>query len=162
MTGEGHNLQRANSRCLPVGLLLFFLLVTASASPAGVVTQVLPPYFGEIDLHPGGDTVTIAAQSGPAVPSAERSAITGGSSGLLTITSNEAEQAEVIYPDSVTLTSGGHTITIRGIPWLSQKSTNLPGGNVRRELSIGGSLSLRGDENRGNYSGSMTIQLNFL
>ncbi len=159
--GYGHMPIRASYSCLLFGLMLSALLVTASASTAGVVAQVLSPYFGEIDLHPGGDTIVIAAQNGPTVPSAGRSAVTGGSSGRITLTSTVAEHVEVLYPDSVTLNYKGHSLTIRGIPALSQKSADLPGAGVRRDLSVGGSLSLRGDENRGNYSGSMAIQLNF-
>jgi len=132
-----------------------------SASAADVAVQVIPPYFGEIDLNPAGDTIVIAAQNGPATPSFEHSVITGGSSGILALSSAEAGQVEVLYPQSVTLTSGGQTITIRGIPLLSQKNANLPGGGTRCDLSIGGSLMLRGDESRGTYKGSMTIQLNF-
>ena len=153
--------KRASITCLSVCLMLCFLLTTASASWAGAVVQAVAPYFGEIDLHPGGDTITIAAQNGPAVPSASNSAVTGGGSGQLILTSTDAEQVEVVYPDSVTLNSGGNALVIRGIPALSQTNANLPGGGVRRELSIGGSLSLQGDERRGNYSGSMTIQINF-
>lgn len=156
-----HLQKSANSWCALVGLILLFLLTTASACWAGVVVNVTPPYFGEIDLHPGGDTITIAAQSGPATPETDRSAVSGGGSGLLTLSSTEAEQVEVLYPDSVTLTSGGRSLTLRGVPALSQKSAILPGGGVQRELSIGGSLDLQGDEKRGTYSGSMIIQLNF-
>lgn len=156
-----HLQQRASDLFLLVSLTALSLLVTASASLAGVVTQIVPPYFGEIDLYPGGDTITISAQSGPAVAMAGRSLVTGGGSGRIILNSTEAEQAEVIYPDSVTLTRGGQSITIRGIPALSQKTVNLPGGGVQRELSIGGNLELRGDENRGTYSGPMNIQINF-
>ena len=154
-------LHHTNSLCLSIGLLLVVLLVTASVSPAGVVIQVVPPYFGEIDLYPGGDTVTIAAQHGPAVPSAGRSVVTGGGSGRIILSSAEAEQVEVVYPDSLTLTRGADSLTVRGIPALSQNHVVLPGGGARVELSIGGHLELRGTERQGDYHGTMTLQINF-
>jgi len=158
----GYKQQCSTGQCLLlISLMLSLLLVTASASLAGVVTHFVPPYFGEIDLHPGGDTIVIAAQNGPALPSAGRSVVTGGGSGRLILTSSDAEQVQVLYPESITLTHGGQSITMRGIPALSQQTATLPGGNVQREIHIGGSLALQGNENRGTYNGSMTIQINF-
>ncbi len=147
--------------CLLVGFISVLLLVTASVSPAGVVTQMYPIDFGSVDLHPSGDTIVIAAQNGPATPTSSHSVVTGGGSGMLIVTSPTAEQVEVVYPFSLILTGGGHSVTISGIPSLSQKTATLPGGGVSRNLSIGGSLNLASTANRGSYSGTMTIQINF-
>lgn len=143
-------------------MLVVFLLTTPAAWAEGVVTHVIGLHFGHIDLHPAGDTITIAAQDGPTdKPAAGRSLVSGGGSGRISITSSEACLVEVTYPGAVTLTSGGHAVTVRGFSSLSQKSADLPGGGVRRDLSIGGSLELPGNAGRGTYNGTMTLQIHF-
>jgi len=139
----------------------FSLLAITSISFAGVVVQAVPPDYGEIDLHPAGGAVTIAAQNGPSVPSSLFSVVTGGGSGSLILSSDDPEQVEVLYPDNVTLTSGNDSIILRKIANFSQTTADMPGGNVQQTLSIGGVLELRGDEKRGSYSGSMTILINY-
>lgn len=153
--------RRAGGLFLLTGSALSVLLVAVSASLAGTVIEVVPPSFGEIDLHPAGDTVTIAAQNGPAMPSVGRSAITGGGSGRIVLSSVDAEVAEVVYPESLTLTSGSDSVIIRDIPALSQTTAGLTGGGARVELSIGGRLELRDNQRPGNYSGTMIIQVNY-
>lgn len=144
-----------------MGWASFFVLSTTSVSCSGVVVHIVPPYFGEIDLHPKGDSITIAAQNGSAVPTSLYSVVTGGGSGRLMLKASGAEQVQVIYPDEVVLSGNGQTILLRGMPALSQTSAVLPGGNVVQELSIGGVLILDGNEKRGSYSGSIPIQVNF-
>ncbi|MBM9537094.1 DUF4402 domain-containing protein [Desulfobulbus alkaliphilus] len=143
-------------------IFLVSLFTTPIAWAEGVVAQVTGLHFGQIDLYPAGDTITIAAQDGPTEKStAGRSLVTGGGSGRISLTSSEPCLVEVLYPASVTLTSGGHTVTVRGFSSLSQTSAELPGGGVRRDLSIGGSLELPGNAARGTYSGTLTLHIHF-
>ena len=140
------------------------VLVTVPAVMAGTVGQVTPVAIGTIDLHPGGDTITIAAENGPTSPVSERSLVTGGGSGLITITSTDSEHVEIIYPQEVTLSDGSKTITLSDIPAHSEYDTtgvDLPGGGIAIEISVGGKIVLPGNVSHGSYSGSMPIQLNF-
>lgn len=149
--------------------LAFFLLLSLQwvASPvllAGEVTRVVPFDFGTVDLHPGGDRIVIAAENGPASPRGGRSLVTGGSSGMVTLTSAEAAHVEILFPEAVTLSSDAQkTLTVRDINAHSQSATGieLPGGGAAVSISIGGVLDLQGNEISGHYSGFMTIQLNF-
>lgn len=148
--------------CLAV--ILFCLLVTAPAILAGEVTLVAPVDFGAIDLNPGGDTIVIAAHNGPASPTGSRSGVTGGGSGLIHVTSTEAEHVEILYPDLVPLVCGSHSLTIKDVGLHSQYHPNgfdLPGGGVTRTISVGGSLKLQGDETSASCRGSLSIQINF-
>lgn len=144
--------------------MLLGVLFTSSATLAGEVSRVTPITIGTVDLHPKGDTVVIAAENGPASPVSSRSVVTGGSSGLITLTSTLAEHVDIIYPSSVILSSGGHIIRITDISSHSEYNAtgiDLPGGGISVEVSIGGKIVLPGDVFHGNYSGSITIQLNF-
>lgn len=149
---------------LHLAAILLGLLFTSPATMAGEVSQVNPIAIGTIDLHPAGDTVIIDAQSGPASPQVNRSLVTGGSSGLITLTSADAEHVDIIYPSSVVLSDGSHNLTFTNIPSYSEYDTggvDLPGGNVSVDVSVGGKLVLPGDTILGSYSGSMNIVLNF-
>lgn len=156
---------RSNSHGLfHLAITLFCLLVTSPAVPAGEVTLVSPVDFGAIDLNPGGDTIVIAADNGPASPSGSRSGVTGGGSGLIHVTSTEAEHVEILYPNSTPLICGSHSLTIKDIGPHSQYNLtgfDLPGGGVTRAISVGGSLELQGDEISASCNGSLSIQLNF-
>lgn len=146
-----------------ISMLISLLLTIPNAALAqGVVSQVIGLDFGHVDLHPAGDTITIAAQDGPTdKPTANRSLVSGGGSGRISITSNEPCLVEVTYPGEVLLTSRGRTVTVRGFSSLSQTAAELPGGGVRRDLSIGGSLDLPGHAGQGAYSGTLTLQIHF-
>ncbi|MBL4902561.1 MAG: DUF4402 domain-containing protein [Desulfocapsa sp.] len=153
-------------------LSIFFMLATmlpglftASATLAGEVSQVTPIDLGIIDLHPSGDTIIIAAENGPVLATCSRSLITGSHSGRLLLTSTEAEHVDITYPLSATLSDGTRILSITDIPSHSQYNltgVDLPGGGATVTISIGGKLILPGNTVYGNYSGSMTIQLNFL
>lgn len=148
---------------LPASLLLGLFLATSPVR-AGEVLQVTPFGFGTIDLHPGGDTIVIAAENGSAAPLAGRSTVTGGTSGMITLTSTDAEHVEIVYPETVVLTSGGRQLTIRDIAAHSQYAgtgVDLLGGNIQVNVHVGGSLTLSGNEVAGNYSGSMLIEINY-
>jgi len=157
--------KRDNSHGLfHLAIMLFCLLVTSPAVPAGEVTLVAPVDFGSIDLNPGGDTIVIAAHNGPASPAGSRSGVTGGGSGLIQVTSTEAEHVEILFPDSAPLVCGSHSLTIKDIGPHSQyhlTGLDLPGGGVTRTISVGGSLKLQGDEASVSCSGFLSIQLNF-
>ena len=155
--------QRSSSPwCFFIGMLIALLLTTPTARAEGVVSQVIGLHFGHIDLHPAGDTITIAAQDGPTdKPTANRSLVSGGGSGRISITSSEPCLVEVTFPREVLLISAGHTVTVHGFSSLSQTTAELPGGGVRRDLSIGGRLELPGHARRGAYRGTMTLQTHF-
>ena len=151
-------------RCRLGSAAVLGMLLMAGPLAGGEVTQVSGIDFGAIDLNPGGDTITIAAQNGPAVPMGSRSVVTGGGSGLIRVTSVEAEHLEILYPNSVPLTCTGQSLTITAIGPHSQyhlSGVDLPGGGVARLISVGGSLQLGGNERSGRCSGTMTIQLNY-
>jgi len=155
---------RARSWRALVTMLMGPPLLAAPPLMAGEVAHFTSLDFGTIDLNPGGDTIVIAAQHGPASPTGSRSVVVGGSSGLMQLTSTEAEHVEIVYPESVLLSCGGRSLNITNIGPNSQYSLSgveLPGGGVTRSVSIGGSLALQGNETSGSCSGSMSIQLNF-
>jgi hypothetical protein len=147
---------------------LSLLFVTTSATLAGVVIQETPISFGTIDLHPGGDTIVIAAEFDPVPsPSGTRSVVTGAHSGLITLatSSTEEEHVDISCPDSIVLSqAGGGHLTLRNIHKHSQCNDSgivLGQGAPPVRIRLGGELVLRGREASGNYSGSLSISLNF-
>ncbi len=149
---------------LQLAMLLTFLLFTSPSILAGEVSQVTPVSIGTLDLHPAGDTIIIAAENGPASPLSTRSLVTGGGSGLITLTSTVVEHVDITYPESAILSKGAHTITVIDISSHSEYNAtgvDLPGGGVSVEVSIGGKIVLPRDVVYGSYSGTMSIQLNF-
>ncbi len=146
-------------------LLSGLLIVTSSSLWGGEVIQVTPFNFGTIELNPGGDTITINAKTGASPPVSNRSVVTGGNSGKITVSSTVPEQLTINYPENVTLRSGSHTLTISDIPLHSEYSTgfaDLPGSDIQLEIDIGGQLSLNGDETTTAFSGTMTVELTFV
>ena len=147
-------------------VFLSLLLITSSVTLAGEVIEVSPIDFGSIDLNPGGDTILIAAETGRAAPrsAGNRSLVTGGSSGRLTLVSSQAGHVVILYPEFITLAGGGHTLTVKDIPSHSQYAqdgVDFLGNGSQIEINIGGVIEFRGNETRGSYNGSMAIQLNF-
>lgn len=117
--------------------MLFVLVTTALVSSAGVVVQIVPPNFGEIDMHPLGGAVVIAAQNGPAEPMSSYSVVTGGGSGRLILASPDLEQVDVLYPSHVILTNGSSSITLSEINNFSQSTAVLQGeGCSRSSVSV--------------------------
>ena len=153
-----------NTVFILVAMLTCVPLLTSPPVMAGEVTLVNGLDFGAIDLNPAGDTIVIAAQNGSASPKGSRSVVTGGGSGLIQVTSVEAEHVEILYPDLVPLVCGSHSLQLTNIGLNSQyhlTGVDLPGGGAIRTISVGGSLELRGNETYGNCSGSMALQVNF-
>jgi len=145
-------------------IILPLLLAVASMAKAATVSSVQDISFGSIDLHPGGDTVTIAASSGPGSPISTQSMVIGGSSGRITISSQTVEHVDIIYPPTVTLQNGVHTITVDNLDNNSQYSvggTDTLGNGIPLQINVGGRLSIPSGQAQGAYSGPMTITLNF-
>ncbi len=148
-------------------ILIFVLLIGGFPSwtlgADAVVSQALS--FGIIDLHPAGDTITINARNGAATPSAgSGSVVTGGSSGLITVTSESVEHVDIIYPASVSMTSGSSSITITGIDTNSEYSvggTDTPGGGIPLTISVGGVINISSGQASGSYSAVLVITLNY-
>jgi hypothetical protein len=151
-------------RCL---LLIFVILIgffpTGGLGADGVSSW--PLSFGTIDLHPAGDTITINASGGAATPSASSgSVVTGGSSGLITVTSESVEHVDIIYPASVTMTSGASSITITGIDTNSEYSVggvDTLGGGIPLTISVGGKINISSGQANGSYSAVLRITLNY-
>ena len=145
-------------------LLSFLLILISSNTIAGEISIKHPISFGHIDVHPGGDAIIISAQNGSALPESTRSIVTGGESGQLQITSESLEHVEFIYPASVTMESGQHSITITEIDVHSQYSSggaDVLGSGFPLDVHIGGKMQLSGTEENGSYGGVMSITINF-
>lgn len=181
---------------LVAGLALTgFLVMQGSTAMAGDVTMNIDAAIttsivetvttdldlGSIDLDPAGDTITIdaggVAASGDggaaALPVATgASVITGGTSGLITVTSAAGVNfdIDVVYPGdgTVNVTSdatGATTVTLDSIEGNSgggatNGTVNHTGG-APTEIHVGGQVVFPSDAEAGTYSGSMTITLNY-
>ncbi len=145
--------------------LLLWLLNTSSALQAGEVSLHDSLSFGTIDLHPSGDTIVVDAKNGEATPGGSRSVVTGGGSGLITVTPSLLgdEQVEILYPASVTLDDDNHhNLTIVDIAGSSEYGTSgfdLFQGGAAVDISVGGKLALSGNEVQNSYSGSIPIDI---
>ncbi len=131
---------------------------------AGEIVSVAPLRFGAIDLNPAGDSVIIAAELGASTPTAARSVVTGGGSGKITLRSTDVEHVEILFPATVALLKGGEQIVLRNMDIHSQYQgvgVDLPGGNVPVDVHVGGELVFQGNEQPGQYSGDLLIELNF-
>jgi len=143
---------------------LLFILSVCNARAADTTAM----NFGAIELHPGGDTITIAAENGPTSASSIRSYVSPDSrSGAITLQASEGndEHVDIAYPDEVHLTCGSHQLTVSNIPSHSQYATTtllLPGNGSSIDVSVGGELTLQGDETPCNYSGPLLITLHYL
>lgn len=122
--------------------------------------------FGVIDLHPGGDTIVIAAGNGPSEAVAGNSIVHHGRSGMIVLQSSSGtdEQLDIQYPDQVDLSCGGQHVRITGISTHSQHASTvveLPADRRRVEVSIGGTLELSGDERPCHYNGVMPLEMHY-
>ena len=152
------------SQCIFYSITLpLYLISTVPAALSGTVDQVIPINFGSIDLHPGGDTITIDARNGSASPQGSHSVVTGGSSGRITITSSGSEQATVTYPSSIQLNDTTHFITIDNIGTYSQYNGSIIDLSTPQTINIhmGGQLHLPSDTVHNNYHGFMVINITF-
>ena len=130
--------------------------------PIAIVNQSIS--FGAIDLHPGGDTITIAAGGGAGFPVSTQSVVTGGNSGLITVTSAAIEHVDILYPVSVTMISGPHTLDIVSMDINSQYSmggADTLGGKIPLTISVGGKITIPPGQANGSYTGLITITLNY-
>lgn len=144
---------------------LLFSLILSPSSHGGEVISISSFSFGNIDMFPGGDDIIIDASAGPAIPTANRSVITGGGSGKIVITSDVVESVDIDYPTSIMLSDGDHLLKVDKISEYSEYSSSLinfigDGSNV--EVSVGGRLHLQGNEIINTYTGSMIISINFI
>lgn len=131
---------------------------------AGEVISVQGLSFGSIDLHPGGDTIRIDAADGSTQPDGDRSVVTGGGSGRIRLSSEILENVDIHYPESTSLYYGENEITVTDLAAYSQygdTGLELPGDGATVDIHIGGKLSLDKTTEYGNYSGNMTVQLDF-
>jgi|GEM_PF-3103624 len=147
-------------------ILLSPLLTAVPVTWAGEATALSPLDFGAIDLNPGGDTIVIAANNGPAFPKGGRSVVTGGGSGLISLAANLGveELVNIGYPDTIPLKCEGHQISLTGISNYSQYASTdilLTDDGAPVHVSIGGNLVLQGNETECHYVGDMLLQLNF-
>ncbi len=130
---------------------------------SAVVSQLVS--FGTIDLHPGGDTITIAAAGGPAVPvAASNSVVIGGNSGLITVTSATVEHVDIIYPVTVTMASSPNSIQLVSIDINSQYNVggaDTLGGGLPLTISLGGVITLAAGQANGSYTAQIPIILNY-
>ena len=154
--------QRERICILSLSLLPFLPIVPFVQ--AAEIQQVTPLSFGSIDLSPAGDSIIIAAENGPASPTAQHSVVTGGNSGRIVLRSTTDEHVDITYPNSATLFGGGSTIVVTGIADHSQYSdtgVDVPGDNTSVNIHVGGVLTLTGNEQNRSYTGTMTITLYF-
>lgn len=129
--------------------------------------------FGSVEILPAGDTITIAAGTTDgsggtaAVPVATgTSVVTGGTSGLITISSPIALDINVTYPPSVDLTDGTTTVALSAI------DANSGGGTTDGTVShlatvdtlihVGGVIVFGLNATTGDYSGSIPITISYL
>ncbi len=149
------------------------VIMNVSAEITSTTTETVTTHldFGSIDLDPdpAGDTITINAASGPASPVATgASVITGGTSGLITITSSVVMHVDVTYPaTNVTLTSGSNTLTLTPANIISNSmypdsgpGTDTDGSNALL-IHVGGVIVIPQGQASGTYTGSMTITINY-
>ena len=126
--------------------------------------------FGSIDLDPAGETVTINASAGAATPAvANASVVTGGTSGLITITSAVVMHVDVTYPAAnITLSNGsGDTLTIVAATIAANSmypdtgaGTNTDGTNPLL-IHVGGIIVVPAGQANGTYTGTMAITINY-
>lgn len=139
--------------------------IASSASKADEAIAIAGINFGNIDINPGGDTISIDAGNGTAFPQSSRSIITGGQSGAIAIQASDPIDIRVTYPDTVELENGiEHTLTVSQIGPLSQYNGSImehPGGNVTKTIHIGGNLIIPASNTGGTYTGTLTIGLDF-
>ena len=145
-------------------IALIGLFISIEMAFAAEVSSIQEISFGGIDLHPAGDTITIAANGGPAAPTAIRSIVVGGGSGKITITSPMVEHVDIIYPPAAPLFHGADFIVLDGIDVNSQYNAggaDTLGGGLPLEISVGGKITVPAGTTSGSYSGNLTILLNF-
>lgn len=159
--------RRLNTNKILLRLFIITGLLSVSQETvfAAVVSSIQDISFGVIDLHPAGDTITIAASGGPAQPAAvSLSVITGGGSGMITVISPAVEHVDITYPLAAPLTFGANSVFINEINTNSQYNVggvDTLGSNIPLKISVGGKIIIPAGQAQGTYNGQITITLNF-
>lgn len=151
--------------------------ITAIVTSSVVETVTTEMDFGTIEVLPGGDTIIIDASGGgggaggaAATPVAVgASAVTGGSSGLITIASAIGFNIDVVYEaDSVVVIADDTNTTST---FLNAIDTYSGGGTtdgtvthtagIDTLIHVGGEIAFPAGSITGNYSGSTNIIINY-
>jgi len=80
------------------------------------------------------------------------------------VTSLAIEHVDILYPVSVTMTSGPNSIDIVSIDINSQYrvgGADTLGGNIPLTISVGGKIDIAAGQADGSYSGQIIITLNY-
>lgn len=126
--------------------------------------------FGEIDVTPAGDTITIDAHLGATTTAVATNAspITPASatSGLITVSSANGFTVDIVYPSTTqTLTgvSNGDTLSLTNIGANSTATpaTKAVGAANDLEINVGGVLTIPAGVSDDTYECTITITLNY-
>lgn len=125
--------------------------------------------FGEIDLKPGGEVITLNAAAGatttPVATGASPIAAFTATSGLVTIKSaNALTDVGLVFPVApVTLTGAvsAQTITVAGFATNSTPTLADKAITVDLPINIGGVLTIPAGRANDTYAGNVTLTINY-
>lgn len=144
---------------------LFFPLLHQYPLYAAEITSVKDLSFGVIIADPLGERIEIDASSGPSEPqkvTTGGSHITGGTSGMIRISStNAGQQIQIDYlTPSTVLNSNGNTMQVDGINARSTPPTVTTTGSIV-DIHVGGMLHIKPGQAAGAYSGLIEIMITY-
>lgn len=150
-----------SNNCFAVDVTMNANAVVSPASLSAVETNAVD--FGTIIISTVSSQVTIDASAGAATPSVTvgTASVSGGSSGLITVTTNLDANLTVTYPATATIANGSNNMTMSQI---SSNSTTSPiaatvaGPN---HIHIGGVLAVANGQAAANYTGTFTVTVNY-
>jgi hypothetical protein len=137
------------------------------AAAALTAVETTPVDFGTIIISTVASEVTINASAGAATPSVTSgsASVSGGTSGVITVTSNLDANLTVTYPANATINDGtgppANTMTMSQISTNSTASpfaATVAGPNL---IHVGGVLSVANGQAAGNYTGTFTVTVNY-
>jgi hypothetical protein len=121
--------------------------------------------FGTIIISNQDSTVSIDASGGGATPAVTsgNASVTGGTSGLIDVTTNIDANVTITYPGTVIIDDGvpGNTMDISNITSNSTSSPLSITAGGTNEVHIGGDLAVTASQTSGTYTGTITIDINY-
>lgn len=143
-------------------LTAFFFFLPPFFAQGASFSVVRPLDFGHVIASPYGGQVTIDAASGSAIPVSTGGGwtqVTGGSSAQIRFTPDQpGQQAVMLYPSEVLLSSGANQVRITGAPVHSTQTLTAV-DLTPQFLHVGGILQLGGGPASGGYSGTLTVTI---
>lgn len=159
---------RAADECARLGrqaaaLALLVFLASPFSAWADTITVVQPLAFGNILADPAGDHIQVDTTHGFLPYTTEgASAVTGGSIGIIRITSGVGEDGRNVsmsYPANILMTFGGYSMRVDQIIEHSTVNAVTVLGDV--DIYVGGRLEISREQRPGPYSGSITVIINY-